>query len=313
MKALRKPVSSLVKQVSLGIAASTLAVAASAAPIATFNFTQEFEFTSWTPAPPGVIGSGGVPAIDGGVVAGFTQLQWGVPSNNTNSQSSLVINAGAGQNLLKTGSINVSQDINALVFVNGPTLTHNNFVITGSSLTTATATDRVVLTPALPDVGAAQVQQIAFTVKFEETPNNDFTTNDSTCAAKTQAGFSAWSDAFGCGDIFALGLGQLVPTVVNTNQVAFLIDTFNRDGFKYDVYLQESAGTIGLLTNEACGATGSANGCVGFVTKENESTSFQLTFAILATEREIPAPGTLFLLGGSLLSLGWFRRRKAAA
>ena len=309
MKALRKPVSSLVKQVSLGIAASTLAVAASAAPIATFDFTQEFEFTSWTPVPPGVIGSGGV----AGVVPGFTQLQWGVPSNNTNSQSSLVINAGAGQNLLVTGSIDVSQDINTLVFENGPTLTHNNFVITGSSLATATATDRVVLTPALPDVGAAQVQQIAFTVRFEETPNNAITNDDSTCDAKTQAGFSAWSDEFGCGDIFALGLGQLVPTLVNNGEVAFLIDSFTRDGFKYDVFLQEAAGTIGLLTDDACGATGSANGCVGFVTKENESTSFQLTFAILATEREIPAPGTLFLLGGSLLSLGWFRRRKAAA
>ena len=191
-------------------------------------------------------------------------------------------------------------------------MTHNNFVITGSSLDTATATDRVVLTPALPAVGD-QVQQIAFTVNFQETDNNAFTNNDSTCAAKTQAGFSAWSDQFGCGDIFALGLGELVPTLVNTNQVAFLIDTFNRDGFKYDVYLQESTGTIGLLTDDACDAAGAEEDCVGFVTKENESTRFQLTFAILATPREIPAPGTLFLLGGSLLSLGWFRRRRAAA
>lgn len=310
MKALRKPVSNLVKQVSLGIAASTFAVAASADLITSFDFTQEFEFIDFAPDP-GVTAVGGVP----GNVAGWTQLQWGTGTvAGGGQQSSLVINQGPGRDSLVTGSISVSQDINALVFANGPTLTHNNYVITGSSLATATAQDYVILTPALPNVGADQIQQVAFTVKFEET-TNALGEDDAgaSCPSSTLAGFLAWDAVNGCGDIFALGLGELVPTVVNTNQIAFLIDTFNRDGFKYDVYLRESTGNIGLLTDDACDAAGAEENCVGFVTRENQSTRFQLTFAILATEREIPAPGTLFLLGGSLLSLGWFRRRKAAA
>jgi hypothetical protein len=86
MNLLRKPVSTLVQQLSFGIGASTLAAAASAASTPQFDFPQECEFTRCSPGC--VIAAGGVMPDD---VAGFTQLQWGTRTTpGANRQGSLV-------------------------------------------------------------------------------------------------------------------------------------------------------------------------------------------------------------------------------
>lgn len=296
----------LLKQLVVGIGFGTVLAssAMSATLITSFDYTQEFEFVEPI-APAGVNKEGSTSGVSD--VDGFTKLSWGTASNPTNQVSSLVINPEALDSTtpsgdLTQGNVTVSTDINALPFALGPVLTHNNFVITGQSLDSAGAEDYVVLSPF--GGGADQVQEITFGVLFEETSN----------ALSGAACPSGAENALGCGDIFVLSGGLLgVPTIVNGGELAFLIDSFVRDGYVYDVFLQESLGNLGVLSDAACAATtpASPSGCIGFTTFEGESNSFQLQFAILASEA-IPEPATIALLAGSLLLMGVVRRRKVS-
>lgn len=293
--------------ISVGVSAA-LAGTAMADPVGSFDFTQEFEFVDPT-TPASVLAEGvtdGVSNIDGN-----TKLSWGTASNDQNKISSLVINPEAADSEtpsgdLTDGNIGVSfgpDAINNLVFEDGPTLVHNNFVIRGNTLESATAQDYIQLFNPLPDDGqGTQVQQVTFDVDFVETENNapdgDGCTHDKI-------------NAFGCGDIFAIDGGLLGEgTIVNNGtKLAFLLDSFVREGYAYDVYI--AAAGLELLNAESCALADAAAGCIGFTTFENESNAFLIEFAILA--RQIPVPATLFLFGGSLLSMAWFRRRKAVA
>jgi hypothetical protein len=295
--------STLFKQLAVGVGLSTvLAGSAMAATLITsFDYTQEFEFVEPI-APAGVNKEGSTSGVSD--VAGYTKLSWGTESNSFDEISSLVINPEALDSTtpsgdLTQGSVTTSTDINALGFELGPVVTHNNFVITGTSLDSAAAEDYVVLTPF--GGGADQIQEITFGILFEETPNAQ-----NPCS-------SGAVNSFGCGDIFVLSGGLLgIPTIVNGGDLAFLIDSFVRDGYVYDVFLKEASAALGVLSDAACAEAGATSGCIGFTTFENESNSFQLEFAILASEA-IPEPATLALLAGSLLLMGLVRRRKAGS
>jgi len=296
----------LFKQLVVGIGFGTVLAssAMSATLITSFDYTQEFEFVEPI-APAGVSKTGSTDTVTD--VNGFTKLSWGTPLNAANQPSSLVINPEALDSTtpsgdLTQGNVTVSTDINALPFALGPVLTHNNFVISGTSLDRAAAEDYVVLSPF--GGGADQVQEITFGILFEETDNS---LSGLACPSGAE-------NALGCGDIFVLSGGLLgVPTIVNGGELAFLIDSFVRDGYVYDVFLQESLGALGVLSDAACAATTppSPSGCIGFTTFEGESNSFQLQFAILASEA-IPEPATIALLAGSLLLMGVVRRKKVS-
>lgn len=291
--------STLFKQLAVGVGFSTVLVGSAMAGtlITSFDYTQEFEFVD--PITPASVNKEGTTSgIDD--VNGYTKLSWGTESNTFDKISSLVINAGADTTTptgnLSQGSVTTATDINAIGFELGPKITHNNFVITGSSLTSATAQDSVILTPF--GGGADQTQGITFGVLFEETPNAQ-----NPCS-------SGAVNAFGCGDIFVLSGGLLgIPTIVNNGELAFLIDSFVRDGYLYQVFLNTVSGALGQLSDVACAEAGADSGCIGFTTFENESNSFQLQFGILSTEH-IPEPATLGLLAGSLLLMGLVRRKK---
>ena len=311
MKATGSKIATLVKCLGVGFGAS-LAAPTFAAIIGTFDYTQEFEFVS--AAPGGVNMSGGV---NPGDVAGWTKLDWGTPSNPANKISSLVINPVVGDtetpdNMKVTGTVTTATDINDMDFELGPVLVHNNFVINGTSLDTATAEDYVVLTSVPP--GTVQIQQVMFGVNFLETINAHGSPGQPACEAAPLGGPDT-INAFGCGDIFVLDTGDLgTPQLVNVGRpdqsLAFVIDSFDIDGYKYEVFLREISGNIGTLSNKSCAAVGRAAGCAGFTTFENEINRFDLEFSVLATQL-VPAPATLFLMSGSLLSLAWFQRRKA--
>jgi hypothetical protein len=296
-------VSTLFKQLAIGVSVGAVfAGTAVAAPVASFDFTQEFEFVEPI-APAGVNKEGTTDTLDN--VNGFTKLSWGTESNTFDQISSLVINAEPLDSTtpsgdLSQGTITVATSVNAVTLELGPSITHNNFVITGTSLDSTNAQDNVILSPF--GGGADQVQAITFGVDFEETTNNP--SNPGACPQGVAF------NSFGCGDIFALSGGLLgVPTLLNGSILAFLIDSFLLDGYIYDVYL--AADGLGLLSDEACVAVGGAGneGCIGFTTFENEANSTQFEFAIVATEH-IPEPATVGLLAGSLLLMGWVRRRK---
>lgn len=293
--------SQLLKQVAIGVSfGAALMGSAIADPIASFDYTQEFEFVEPI-APAGVNKEGATAGVSD--VDGFTKLSWGTESNSFNEISSLVINPLPGDsttpsNVLTAGTVTTSTDVNAVSFGLGPVVTHNNFVITGTSLDSATAEDYVVLSPF--GGGDDQIQQITFGIDFYETPNNPG--NPGACPAGVAF------NGFGCGDIFALSGGLLgVPTLLNGSIVAFLIDNFVLDGYNYDVFI--TAPGLGVLTDAACAAAGAGPDCIGFTTFENEVNAFQLAFAIVASEN-IPEPATLALFAGSLLLMGLVRRRK---
>ena len=294
----------LLKQLVVGIGFGTVLAssAMSATLITSFDYTQEFEFVEPI-APAGVTKEGSTDTVTD--VNGFTKLSWGTPLNAANQPSSLVINPEALDSTtpsgdLTQGNVTVSTDINALPFALGPVVTHNNFVVSGTSLNSAVAEDYVVLSPF--GGGADQIQEITFGVLFEETSN----------ALSGAACPSGAENALGCGDIFVLSGGLLgIPTIVNGGGLAFLSDSVIRDGYLYEVFLQESLGALGVLSDAACAAAGNGPGCIGFTTFEGESNSFQLQFAILASEA-IPEPATIALLAGSLLLMGVARRRKVS-
>ncbi|PHS73861.1 MAG: hypothetical protein COB19_09055 [Porticoccus sp.] len=299
--------------IGLGLSAAMVGSASAATMITSFDYTQEFEWVEPI-NPDGVVKEGATSGVSD--VDGFTKLSWGTPSSSLTSNplqlpSSLVINPTDGDsstpsNVLTSGSgadaLFVSTDVNATTFALGPVVTHNNFVITGDSvkLQDTAAQDYVVLTPA--GGGTDQIQEVTFGVEFTETTNNP--DNEDACPAGVPF------NGLGCGDIFALTsdlLNLATAQLFNGTTLAFLIDSFSVDGFTYDVYV--AALGLGPLSEGACDAAGAGDNCIGFTTAEGESSSFQLEFAILATEN-IPEPATLGLLAASLLLMGLVRRRK---
>lgn len=291
--------------VSASLASALFAASALADPIASFDYTQEFEWVEPIAPAAGITKEGSTTGASD--VDGFTKLSWGTESNDFDEISSLVINPTAGDSTtpsgdLVQGTIVTSTDVNSVTFGLGPVVTHNNFVITGTTLDKTTAQDYVVL--AATGGGTSHNQSITFEVDFQET------TNDPASPASCPAGVAF--NEFGCGDIFALSGGLLgTPTILNGSIVAFLIDSFIDDIYTYDVYI--TAPGLGLLSNAACAVVGAGDGCIGFTTFENQENSFQLAFAIIATENSIPEPATLALLAASLLMLGLVRRRKTQA
>lgn len=293
--------------IGLGLSAAMVGSASAATMITSFDYTQEFEWVEPI-NPAGVVKEGATAGVSD--VDGFTKLSWGNPSNDFGLPSSLVINPEAGDsttpsNNLTSGSgatgLMVSTDVNATTFALGPVVTHNNYVITdpeNQSLQNTMAEDYVVLTPA--GGGADQVQEVTFGVSFTETLNRPEAPGS--CPAGVPF------NGFGCGDIFALGSDLLelaTAQLFNGTTLAFLIDSFSVDGFTYDVYV--AALGLGPLSAEACAAADAGENCIGFTTAENQENSFQLEFAILATEN-IPEPATLGLLAASLLLMGLVRR-----
>ena len=194
-----------VKQLAIGLGLSAAMVGSASAltMITSFDYTQEFEWVEPI-NPAGVVKEGATSGVSD--VDGYTKLSWGVPSNNFNLPSSLVINPEAGDsttpsNNLTSGSgatgLQVSTDVNATTFALGPVVTHNNFVITdpaNQSLQNTAAQDYVALTP--NGGGPNQIQEVTFGVSFTETNNNPG--NPGACPAGVPF------NGFGCGDIFAL-------------------------------------------------------------------------------------------------------------
>ncbi len=174
----------------------------------------------------------------------------------------------------------------------GVTITHNNFVITGSDpLSSATLRAALTLTPLVPPGATFSPPALTFGIEFNETPNTV------TPCASTIGGVP-------CPDIFVL--------VDN----AGFTQTFDLGGHTYtaDVFAAGVTGgldTLRLLTPAECSAAGAAAGCTGFATRENLSTDLGFGFTIATTEAAVPEPGILALLGIGLAGVGFASRRRS--
>ena len=292
------------------ILAATITTTASAGIVTEWGYNNQAGFLTWT----GEGNVNGLLTASGDSSSGSTNilapgplpthLAWGtpyLPDNPGGLQSSLDIDSavvGAGGSLISGGD-----------YVDGTSITHNNYTLNADSdsLQSAFALDALTLTPSAwmygdmtPDANFAP--QLAFGIKFYETPNND-----NPCA-NAEANLQG-DNINGCGDIFeitgltSLGLTPIVGPDFLEFAVPFFLSTGDADWDSQVYYITTRFSGLTVLPDGYQCADGQS--CFGFVTKERQANVLQAEFKI-----RVPEPTTIALFGLGLIATGFAGRKK---
>jgi hypothetical protein len=259
----------------LAAAAAFAVSSASAAPVASWNYSVSSSFvaadTSFIAAETG--DNNWNPNSSSSISP--TEISWGrnggtVGIGGTNSRSALTISSTPANGVALTNAATVS-----------PTnvYSHTNNGNLGSNSKTLAATT-IAATLTLSSVGG-NIGPVStdYKINFVETPNYG------TCSESLGAA---------CPDLFIL-----------TGNFTF---GFNGgDGYFYTV-LFSSSPALKELSDASCDAAKVDHGCMGYVTAEGAKTDVQFGLQITATA--IPEPASIALLGAGLLGLAGIRRRQ---
>lgn len=240
-----------------------------------------------------------------------TALTWGTPAAGAgNPQSSLSIDSPINDTMVTDGA-----------WAQGTAITHENWVIVGDSLTSASVLDGLALIPtdwegkgddAAYDALLTNSQpyfapQLEFGINFFETPNGGVS------CPNGEANFQG-DNANGCGDIFEItGLENLplVP-VVGPDFIQFTVPFVLQDingpipGWN-DVEYFVTTRLSGLTTLPAdYECSNGQPACFGFVTVEERTNVLDAQFRVST----VPEPTTIALFGLGLLATGFAGRKK---
>jgi len=243
-----------------------------------------------------------------------TNLAWGTPANGFTSgdpQSSLNVDSPVAANL-------ATNDWN---WANGTSITHENWIIVGDALTSASLLDGLTLTPSTwtSNVGDADplanapyfAPQLQFGIDFFETPNK--TSNNALCP-NGEANYQG-DNINGCGDIFEItGLASLpITPVVGADFLEFTVPFVMLDGLGQpiagwsDTLYYVTTRLSGLTTLPAGYTCSNApDACFGFVTQEKKSNQLLAQFKV----RTVPEPTTIALFGLGLIASAFAGKRK---
>lgn len=262
------------------------------------NTANAFVVTQWTVDvdstfdPSSILDSNAATPGDVIISNGDTLLQWG----DTLQGAMEITNSPVST------TVTLSESPTVLPPVGNVFLTHTNMQDTGTYLDQVTMQFDLTLAAAGSPPGAQAPVTLTFLVDFYESVNTD-----PTCADGFPNGEGA--NVNGCGDLFVISADAL--------NYSFTYDAGDGDVQQYFVSLVELGGGLSALSTEAClSATGSSDPCLGFVSPEDTTNTFEFGTIISNAAVEvdvIPAPGVLSLMGLGLATLAGVRRRREPA
>ena len=259
----------------LGFAASASAI--SAPLYSSFDIEVRSGFTAFDPAgaAPQVVGSNPITLFSGPDAP--QTLSWGVPANDADAQSSLVVQGIPGFNILTDGFLTPSGSI-----------VHNNFPIFAPSLETATLSSEISIT-AMPGAVGPVIDAIGLNINFIETANAGNALG--MCAGGGQTGVGINDN--GCADIFVVDV-----TGAGFNAAGQIVRELGGLGDPDYLYTATIAIAGALpLSSEACQAAAGVDNCVGFLTREDDTSRATTFIGIASREAPVPAPAPILGLG----------------